>query len=230
MYGMPRFQQGRKWGVHAMYAVGFNHSVADQVRRIGLSLMPNAPKLDAANMMPLAVTRAHGDGGNMENGDTRHDINSGIVSERILAIAQGSEAKILVVDDDELTLALISDLLQSGGFEVRQASDGARALKLLEHEWFPVIITDWQMPVMSGLELTRGLRARGVLDTYVIMLTALESGADYESAYEAGVDDYLTKKLPDIELFSRIHAAYRTLYLRRSLQEARTALAKQSTN
>jgi DNA-binding response OmpR family regulator len=49
------------------------------------------------------------------------------------------------------------------------------------------------------------------------MLTALESGSDYESGYEAGVDDYLTKRLPDIELFSRIHTAYRTLNLRRSL-------------
>jgi len=153
----------------------------------------------------------------MEHNGAVADINSSIVTNRILTIAQGSDARILVVDDDELTLALISDLLQSRGFEVQQASDGARAFELLEREWFPVIITDWQMPVMNGLELTRRLRARGILDTYVIMLTALETGEDYESGYEAGVDDYLTKRLPDIELFSRIHTAYRTLNLRRSL-------------
>jgi DNA-binding response OmpR family regulator len=153
------------------------------------------------------------------------DINDSIVTKRILAIAQGSEAKILVVDDDEMTLALISDLLQAGGFKVRRATNGAEALRILDKEWFPVILTDWQMPVMSGLELTKRLRAKGVTDTYVIMLTALESGLDYEQAYEAGVDDYLTKKLPDIELFARIHAAFCTLNLRRSLQEARTALA-----
>jgi sigma-B regulation protein RsbU (phosphoserine phosphatase) len=153
----------------------------------------------------------------MEHSGASQDINSSIVAKRILTIAQGSEARILVVDDDEFTLARISDLLQCRGFDVRQASDGAQALKLLEHEWFPVIITDWQMPVMNGLEFTRRLRAKGIIDTYVIMLTALESGSDYESGYEAGVDDYLTKRLPDIELFSRIHAAYRTLNLRRSL-------------
>ena len=62
------------------------------------------------------------------------------------------------------------------------------------------------------------------------MLTALETDSDYESAYEAGVDDYMTKRLPDIELFSRIHAAYRTLDLRRSLQEARAALAEKNAN
>jgi len=166
----------------------------------------------------------------MENCSASQDINDSIVARRILAIAKGAEAKILLVDDDELTLALISDLLQSSGFEVRQATDGEEALKILEHEWFPVIITDWQMPVMSGLELTRRLRAKGILDTYVIMLTALETGADYASAYEAGVDDYLTKRLPDIELFSRIHAAYRTLRLRRSLQEAHASLAEENAS
>ncbi len=162
----------------------------------------------------------------MEHSSASQDINDSIVTKRILSITQGAEARILVVEDDELTLALISDLLRSSGFEVRQASDGAQALKILDQEWFPVIITDWQMPVMSGLELTRRLRAQGTLDTYVIMLTALETETDYENAYEGGVDDYLTKKLPDIELFSRIHAAYRTLNLRRSLQEARAALAE----
>ena len=70
------------------------------------------------------------------------DINDSIVTKRILSITQGAEARILVVEDDELTLALISDLLRSSGFEVRQASDGAQALKILDQEWFPVIITD----------------------------------------------------------------------------------------
>jgi sigma-B regulation protein RsbU (phosphoserine phosphatase) len=165
----------------------------------------------------------------MQHGGASQDINGSIVTKRIQTIALGSEASVLVVDDDELTLALMSNLLRSRGFDVRQASDGAQALKLLEHEWFPVIITDWQMPVMNGIEFTRRLRAKGILDTYVIMLTALESGSDYESGYEAGVDDYLTKRLPDIELFSRIHAAYRTLALRRSMQNSRAALAGSKT-
>ena len=166
----------------------------------------------------------------MEHSGAGRDLNSSIVTRRIQAIAQGSEARILVVGEDALTLAVMSDLLRSRGFDVRRAGDGAQALKLLEHEWFPVIITDWQMPVMSGLEFTRRFRAKGVLDTYIIMLTALETDSDYESAYEAGVDDYMTKRLPDIELFSRIHAAYRTLDLRRSLQEARAALAEKNAN
>jgi len=57
------------------------------------------------------------------------------------------------------------------------------------------------------------------------MLTVLDSSFDYERAYEAGVDEYLTKKMPEIELFARIHAAFNTLNLRRALQEASAQLA-----
>jgi two-component system, cell cycle response regulator len=155
-------------------------------------------------------------------------IDSGIITSRILALAEGTPRRILVVDDDELELMLICDRLQSRGFEVRRAADGAEALELLEHDWFPVILTDWQMPAMDGVEMTERLRERGVTDTFVIMLTVLESNFDYARAYEAGVDDYLTKKMPDIELYSRIHAAFTTLNLRRSLQEARAALAEKA--
>jgi PleD family two-component response regulator len=84
------------------------------------------------------------------------------------------------------------------------------------------------MPVMGGIAFTEALRARGVDDTYVIMLTMRESSMDYERGYLAGVDDYLTKRLPDAELFARIHAAFNTLALRRSLKETQAALATAS--
>jgi PleD family two-component response regulator len=60
------------------------------------------------------------------------------------------------------------------------------------------------------------------------MLTMREASVDYERGYMAGVDDYLTKKVPDAELFGRIHAAFNTLALRRSLQETRAALRDSS--
>jgi DNA-binding response OmpR family regulator len=81
------------------------------------------------------------------------------------------------------------------------------------------------MPVMDGLEFTLELRRRGITDTFVIMLTVLDSSFDYERAYESGVDDYLSKKQPDVELHARIHSAFTTLHLRRELQAARAALA-----
>jgi DNA-binding response OmpR family regulator len=153
------------------------------------------------------------------------DIVSGAVASRILTMAGDTHPKILVVDDDELQLSIVCDQLEYRGFEARRAANGAEALKILEGEWFPVILTDWHMPVINGLELTQRLRANGVMDTYVIMLTVLDTSFDYERAYEAGVDDYLVKKMPAIELFARIHAAFNTLNLRRALREACDALA-----
>ncbi len=154
----------------------------------------------------------------------RDDFHRGAVTARIMALAKTSQAKMLVVDDDELELALVCDRLESCGLDVRRATNGAEALALLSKEWFPVVLTDWQMPVMSGVEMTQELRARGAHDTYVIMLTVLDSGFDYERAYEAGVDDYLNKKTPEVELLARVHAAFSTVSLRRQLREAREKL------
>jgi PleD family two-component response regulator len=133
-----------------------------------------------------------------------------------------------LVDDDDLELALMADRIGSAGFEVARAMNGDEALDLLARQWFPLVITDWQMPVMDGIAFTEALRLRGVDDTYVIMLTMRESSMDYERGYLAGVDDYLTKRLPDSELFARIHAAFNTLALRRSLKETQAALATAS--
>jgi CheY-like chemotaxis protein len=155
----------------------------------------------------------------------RERFHTGAVMARIQALARTTQAKILVVDDDELELALISDWLGSCGLSVRQASNGARALECLEQEWFPVVLTDWQMPVMTGIELTEKLRARNVTDTFVIMLTVLEGDFDFERAYEAGVDDYLSKKRSQVELLARIHAAFSTVRLRKALSEAKERLA-----
>lgn len=133
-------------------------------------------------------------------------------------------ARILVVDDDSIELEVMSDRLAGAGFDIQTASNGEEALELLSRQWFPVLITDWQMPVMDGIELTQRLRARGVDDTYVIMLTMRDASPDYEQGYLSGVDDYLTKRLADSDLMARIHAAFNTLSLRRTLQETRAAL------
>ncbi len=142
---------------------------------------------------------------------------------RMSVLTRALPTRILLVDDDELELELLANRLAAAGFDVQQAENGAEALRLLEQRWYPVIITDWQMPVVDGLALCEMIRARGI-DTYIIMLTTREASADYERGYASGIDDYLTKKIPDVELFARINAAFNTLALRRSLKEAREAL------
>ncbi len=145
------------------------------------------------------------------------------IATRMSVLTRALPTRILLVDDDELELELLAERLATAGFEVQQAQNGAEALRFLEERWYPVVITDWQMPIMDGLTLSETIRARAI-DTYIIMLTTREASADYERGYAAGVDDYLTKKMPESEMFARINAAFNTLALRRSLKEAREAL------
>ena len=152
-------------------------------------------------------------------------IDTGVITLRMRALSPGVAQKILLVDDDELARTLLSDRLQSRGLDVAQAGDGSQAMKLLEEQPFPVLLVDWSMPVMNGIELTRAIRARGMQDTYVIMLTARDEAFDYEQAYLAGVDDFLTKRVRDVELLARIHSGFTTCSLRRELRETRAELA-----
>ena len=152
-------------------------------------------------------------------------INTGIVTRRMRAITQTDSLRILVVDDDEMALTLIGDQLEARGFDVVRASNGQEALALISERYFPVLLTDWQMPLMDGIELTKRVRARGIHETCIVMLTIQDDRFDYERGYGAGVDDYVSKKHADIELHARINAACNTAALRRSLKDTRAALA-----
>lgn len=154
------------------------------------------------------------------------DINRSPVSERIRELARDAQMRVLVVDDDALECALLADRLSACGLQITEATSGTQALELLSQQWFPIVLTDWQMPGMDGIELTERVRALGVDDTYIIMLTVLDSEFDYEQGYSAGVDDYLSKKMPVTEVLARVHGAFSTLALRRSLKETRAALAE----
>ena len=146
------------------------------------------------------------------------------IATRMSVLGRALPSRVLLVDDDELELELMADRLAAAGFEVARAANGEAALQLIEQQWYPLVITDWLMPVMDGIAFTEALRGRGATDTYIIMLTMREASVDYERGYVAGVDDYLSKRVPDAELFARITAAFNTLALRRSLKEAQAAL------
>jgi PleD family two-component response regulator len=118
----------------------------------------------------------------------------------------------------------MSDRLSAAGFEVATAVNGEEALRLLEKQWFPVVLTDWQMPVMNGIQLVERLREHGGDDSYFIMLSIRAASDDFERGYCAGVDDYLSKKSTDTEILARIEAGLNTVALRRSLRQSRAAL------
>jgi CheY-like chemotaxis protein len=158
------------------------------------------------------------------------DINSGAVTGRLRALAEDMPLSVLIVDDDELERALIADCLGTRGIRVGEAANGAEALERLEHDRVPVVVVDWHMPVMDGIEFTEKFRAANAGDTYVIMLTSRKEDFDFERGYRAGVDDYLTKGVREPELIARVHAGLHTYALRVQLREARAALALATQN
>jgi two-component system, cell cycle response regulator len=129
--------------------------------------------------------------------------------------------RVLLVDDDELELELMADRLRSLGFETHTVSDGNAALDLLRTQSFPLVITDWQMPGLNGIQMTERLRAEGDNETYIIMLTVLDDASSHERGYFAGVDDYLSKRAPDAKIVMAIRAAFKAVEMRRALRAAK---------
>jgi CheY-like chemotaxis protein len=122
--------------------------------------------------------------------------------------------KILVVDDDSVNLNVVMKLLREQGHEPVGAADGQAALQMFRHDEFPVIITDWVMPLMDGLDLCRTIRALCRESyTYVILLTCLEGKDRYMEAIAAGVDDFLPKPLDPDGLVARLNVSERILGL-----------------
>ncbi len=89
------------------------------------------------------------------------DINSGVMTARLKALAADMPLSVLIVDDDELERTLISDRLAQRAIKVGEASDGAEALARLRKESVPVVVVDWHMPVMDGIEIHREIPRGG---------------------------------------------------------------------
>ena len=121
--------------------------------------------------------------------------------------------RILAVEDDAVARAVLRQALRRLGHEAIEAADGEQALELLEKEPVRVVVSDWLMPKLDGLELCRRVRARpGAEYTYFILLTGNDATADNQrEAADTGVDDFLTKPLNFDELWNRLRVAERIL-------------------
>lgn len=117
------------------------------------------------------------------------------------------KAKILVIDDEQGILNLVTAYLRSEGFDFRTASDGVESLKII-HAYQPdLIVLDVMLPGMDGMEVLSQLRRES--NAYVIMLTARSEETDKLVGLTVGADDYLTKPFSPRELMARIKAALR---------------------
>lgn len=128
--------------------------------------------------------------------------------------------KILLVDDNPSMRTIPRLLLRKWGYEVFEASDGQEALDILEREPIGMVISDWMMPNLSGIELCRKIRERQTdRYTYLILCTSKGEKADLIEGMEAGADDFLVKPLSTEDLRVRVRAGQRILELERGLAD-----------
>ncbi len=115
--------------------------------------------------------------------------------------------KILVVDDEAQIIRVMRRILSAHNYDIRTAGDGKSALEVF-HDWQPdLVVTDLQMPNMSGLELCRKLGE--ISDVPIIVLSVRDEEKTIVEALDAGADDYITKPFSTNELLARIRANLR---------------------
>ena len=128
--------------------------------------------------------------------------------------------RVLIADDSLVMRRVLEATLHAWQYEVVVAENGARAWDIFQHGDFPLVLTDWLMPEMDGLELIRRIRGRGTPHyVYVILLTAKSEKEDLVLAMDAGADDFLAKPFDQDELRVRVREGQRIINLQRTLAE-----------
>ena len=133
--------------------------------------------------------------------------------------------RVLAVDDDPFTLQIVSAVVEDAGHECVTAGNGARAWELLSTVGADVVISDWRMPGMDGLELCRRIRQQPGY-TYVVLVTGRSDPIEVLEGMHAGADDYLTKPLDVNNLRVRLVAAQRVTALHIKLAEQQAELER----
>ena len=137
---------------------------------------------------------------------------------------------ILAVDDDPLTLLSLKKILSGEGKELLTAEDGEEGLNIALEKQPHMIITDWRMPKMNGLELCRILRRTSTTQhIYIVMLTSCETDDELIQAFEVGADDFITKPFTPKVLEARIHSGERLIRYQKTISHDREVIQKYAT-
>lgn len=131
------------------------------------------------------------------------------------------DLSILVVDDAKFSSVIITKTLRNAGYhDVRTAHSAMDALRMMESRRVSLLIADWLMPEMDGLELAAKVRQLDELNnhfTYIILLTAREGVEALSEAFDRGVDDFINKSEMSRQLLPRVYAADRLADMQNSL-------------
>jgi DNA-binding response OmpR family regulator len=133
--------------------------------------------------------------------------------------------KILIAEDDMVSRVVLSECLRKMGHDVIAAENGKTAWEAFLAQHTPMLISDWMMPELDGLELCRRIRAESRPNyTYIILLTALSGKAHYLEGMQAGADDFVVKPFDLDELQARLRVGERILSLQQEVRQLRGLL------
>jgi sigma-B regulation protein RsbU (phosphoserine phosphatase) len=136
--------------------------------------------------------------------------------------------KILVVDDSAVMRTAMSRTIVPLGHPCQTATDGLEAWDLMQTVAIDVLITDWVMPELDGLELCRRIRDATAKThyVYIMLMTSFQKEQDFLKAMAAGADDFLRKPVDPLELQGRLLAAERVTELHRELRQRERELER----
>ncbi|WP_276511828.1 response regulator transcription factor [Pseudalkalibacillus hwajinpoensis] len=110
--------------------------------------------------------------------------------------------RLLIAEDEEILRMLIVDTLEDDGYDIDEAEDGAEAYSFIQDNDYDLVLLDYMMPEMTGLEVIKKVRSEGNMDVKIMMLTAKAQKKDEEIAREAGADYFISKPFSPVELAS----------------------------
>jgi phosphoserine phosphatase RsbU/P len=135
---------------------------------------------------------------------------------------------ILIIDDDRVMRLVLQKMLTEQGYQTIALGNGLEGIEYAKQHQPALIICDWLMPGIDGLEVCRQIRAEPSLSTtFFILLTSLGDVSDRVKGLDAGADDFLTKPIEFIELQARVRAGLRLYYLNQDLQQQKLLLEQQ---
>lgn len=135
--------------------------------------------------------------------------------------------RILIAEDEKTSRRILEKALSRAGHQVLAVEDGIKALASIQKEVPEMLITDWMMPDLDGLELCRRIRVLNLPSyVYIILWTALTQKENIITGLDAGADDYITKPFDKTELLARVRAGERIVKLESSLRQKNKELSE----
>jgi PleD family two-component response regulator len=135
--------------------------------------------------------------------------------------------KILIAEDEKISRRLLETTLTKAGHEVVAVEDGLKASESIRKVVPDMLVTDWMMPELDGVELCHQVRSLNLPSyVYIILLTSLTQKENIIQGLDAGADDYVTKPFERTELLARVRAGERVIQLERALRQKNKELSE----